>query len=219
MLADHFPLLGLRVRTPRLELRLPDDDQLAALAELAAAGIHEPGTMPFLHPFTEAPPDVVARSVVQHHYRMRGELSPDTWALPLTVLWNGTVAGMQALEATEFAVTRQVGSGSWLGRDHQGKGIGTEMRAAALHLAFAGLGAEVARSESFDDNPASAAVSRRLGYADDGTARHAVLGRRRIGHRFVLTREAWERHRSVDVAIDGLEPCLPLLGADGPPTT
>ncbi|GAA1200724.1 GNAT family N-acetyltransferase [Prauserella alba] len=218
MLADHFPLLGLRVRTPRLELRLPDDDQLAALAELAAGGIHEPDTMPFLHPFTDAPPDVVARSVVQHHYRARGELGPDKWTLPLTVLSGGTVVGTQGLNAAEFSVTLEVGSGSWLGRDHQGKGIGTEMRAAVLHLAFAGLGAEIARSESFDGNPASAGVSRRLGYADDGTARHAVGGRCRTGHRFVLTREAWERHRTVDVTIDGLEPCLPLLGADGPPT-
>ncbi|MBB3663206.1 RimJ/RimL family protein N-acetyltransferase [Prauserella sediminis] len=215
MLADHFPFLGLRVRTPRLELRLPDEDQLAALAELAAGGIHEPDTMPFLTPFTDAPPDVVARSVVQHHYRMRGELTQDKWALPLTVLSGGIVVGQQSLEATEFAVTHEIGSGSWLGRDYQGTGIGTEMRAAVLHLAFAGMGAEVARSESFDDNPASARVSRKLGYADDGTARHAVLGRRRTGHRFVLTREAWERHQAVDVAIDGLEPCLPLLGADG----
>ncbi|GAA1242758.1 GNAT family protein [Prauserella halophila] len=216
-MAGHFPLVGLRVRTPRLELRLPDDDQLAALAELAAVGIHEPDTMPFVTPFTDAPPDVVARSVVQHHYRMRGELVPDKWVLPLTVLSGGTVVGTQDLEATEFAVTRQVGSGSWLGREHQGQGIGTEMRAAALHLAFAGLGAELARSESFDGNAASTGVSRKLGYADDGTAHHAVLGRRRTGHRFVLTRETWERHRSVDVTIDGLEPCLPLLGADDPP--
>lgn len=212
--ADHFPLLGLRVRTPRLELRLPDDDQLAALADLAVAGIHPPDEMPFRTPFTDAPPDVLARSVLQRHYRLRSEIAPETWVLPLVVLWDGVVVGTQSLQATDFAVTREVSTASWLGRAHQGKGAGTEMRAAVLHLAFAGLGAGTARSESFEDTPTSMAVSHKLGYADDGTATHAVRGRRRIARRLLLTRAVWEERRSVDVAIAGLEPCLPLLGAD-----
>ncbi|MCW2861495.1 MAG: hypothetical protein JWP48_3203 [Actinoallomurus sp.] len=33
MLVDHFPLLGLRLTTPRLELRLPSPAQLATLAQ------------------------------------------------------------------------------------------------------------------------------------------------------------------------------------------
>ncbi len=41
------PLYRLRVRTPRLELRLPDDDALEQLYEIAAAGIHPPEEMPF----------------------------------------------------------------------------------------------------------------------------------------------------------------------------
>lgn len=36
------PLYGLRVRTPRLELRLPDDDELVELFTLAETGIHPP---------------------------------------------------------------------------------------------------------------------------------------------------------------------------------
>lgn len=32
MLIDHWPLLGLRLTTPHLELRLPGEDELAALA-------------------------------------------------------------------------------------------------------------------------------------------------------------------------------------------
>lgn len=213
MLAEVFPLAGLRLRTPRLELRVPDDAQLAALADLAVAGIHPPGEMPFLHPFTDAAPDALARSVVQRHYRIRSEVTHESWTLPLTVLHNGTVVGTQGLQATDFAVTREVGSGSWLGRAHQGQSIGTEMRAAVLHLAFAELGADTARSESFEDTPTSMAVSHKLGYADDGTATYSVQGRRRTARRLLLTREAWQRHRTVEVTVEGLAPCLPLLGA------
>jgi len=57
-----------------------------------------------------------------------------------------------------------VSTGSWLGMRHQGKGFGTEMRAAILMLAFDHLGAKTARSSAFTDNPRSLAVSRRLGY-------------------------------------------------------
>ena len=41
---------------------------------------------------------------------------------------------------------RTVGTGSWLGRPYQGRGIGKEMRGAVLALAFDGLGAEVAET-------------------------------------------------------------------------
>ena len=50
MLIDHWPLLGLRIVTPRLELRLPSGDELAELAELAAEGVHAPDRMPFASP-------------------------------------------------------------------------------------------------------------------------------------------------------------------------
>jgi hypothetical protein len=37
---------------------------------------------------------------------------------------------------------REFESGSWLGREHQGRGLGKEMREATLHLGFEGLGAD-----------------------------------------------------------------------------
>jgi RimJ/RimL family protein N-acetyltransferase len=87
------------------------------------------------------------------------------------------------------------------------------MRAAVLHLAFAGLGAERAESAAFSDNPASAAVSRALGYAEDGTEVKIVRDQARLSIRFLLTRDAWLASNRIEVGIEGLEPCLPLLGA------
>jgi hypothetical protein len=47
---------------------------------------------------------------------------------------------------------------------------GAEMRAAVLHLAFAGLGTAEAVSGAFEDNLAFHAVSRKLGYERAGSA-------------------------------------------------
>jgi hypothetical protein len=43
MTMTHWPLTGLRLRTPRLELRLPALADLDELAGLAAEGLHDPG--------------------------------------------------------------------------------------------------------------------------------------------------------------------------------
>ncbi|HYS40913.1 MAG TPA: GNAT family N-acetyltransferase [Pseudonocardiaceae bacterium] len=212
MLVDHFPLVGLRLVTPRLELRLPNPDELAELAELAVSGIHDPDTMPFWEPWTDQPPTEVARHVVQHHWRRLGAWSAEDWALDLVVFHDGAVAGMQTIRARDLAITREVSTGSWLGSRFQGKGIGTEMRAAVLHLAFAGLGAAEAVSLAFDHVGASLAVSRKLGYQPDGFDRVVVRGALTIDRRQRLTRSAWEQHRTVPVTIDGLTPCLGLFG-------
>ena len=45
------------------------------------------------------------------------------------------------MSAHDYPVLREVSTFSWVGVRHHGRGIGTEMWAAALHLAFAGLGA------------------------------------------------------------------------------
>jgi RimJ/RimL family protein N-acetyltransferase len=86
------------------------------------------------------------------------------------------------------------------------------MRAAVLHLAFAGLGVQEAVSAAFEYNAASQAVSRKLGYHADGIERRVIRGAGSIERRLRLTRAAWERLRTVPVTIDGLAPCLPLLG-------
>lgn len=212
MLTDHWPLTGLRVNTPRLELRLPSEEELGELADLAAEGIHAADRMPFLVPWTDLPPAERARSVVQHHWLRLGDWAPDNWALNLCVFEGGRVVGLQALAARDFAVLRQVSTASWLGLRHQGQGIGTEMRAAALHLAFAGLGAVDALSGALEDNPSSFAVSGKLGYESDGVEQRAVRGRRATLRRLRLPRAGWEAHQSVPVTITGLAPCVRLFG-------
>jgi RimJ/RimL family protein N-acetyltransferase len=211
--ARHWPLFSLRVRTERLELRLPSDEDLAALADVAASGIHPFNEMPFLRPWTRDASPARERNMLKFHWGCRANWSAESWAANFAVIQDGEVIGSQGIVATEFAVTRTVSSGSWLGQAFQGRGIGTEMRAAVLHFAFEGLGAIEVVSSAFIENPASAAVSRKLGYELDGTEVHAVEGLRRIAQRFRLTRERWEATERIPVTIEGLEPCLDLFGA------
>jgi RimJ/RimL family protein N-acetyltransferase len=105
-----------------------------------------------------------------------------------------------------------VKTGSWLGRDFQGRALGKEMRAVVLALAFDGLGAEVAETEAFVDNAASAGVSRSLGYEPNGIGRLAPLGEPRETLRFRMTREMWRSCERPPVTIEGLEGCLELFG-------
>ncbi|WP_326677398.1 GNAT family N-acetyltransferase [Streptomyces sp. NBC_01237] len=212
MTPRHWPLYGLRVRTPRLELRLPGPDLLDALASVAAEGVHAPDSMPFTVPWTEGEPDEIGRTVYQHVLATVANWSVRDWTLSLAVLHEGEVVGRQDVSGREFGVTREVATGSWLGLAHQGRGIGTEMRAAVLHLAFAGLGARYATSGAVSDNARSLGVSRRLGYVPDGLDVEAVRGESLTVRRLRLDRERWEQHRSVEVTVEGLDACRADFG-------
>jgi RimJ/RimL family protein N-acetyltransferase len=218
-LVEIWPLFGLRVVSGDLELRLPDDSDLVALGDLAAAGLHDPDVMPFFEPWTDLPVEARRRSVLQWNWRARGEWTPENWRLDLVAVVDGEVVGSQGLHAEKFAALGEVETGSWLARHLQGRGIGTRMRTAVLHLAFAGLGARAARSGAFTDNPASLRVSEKLGYRPDGTESHAPRGEAATMVRLLLTRQDWEAGPRPEVTIENLEPCLALFGAGGPRLT
>ncbi|MGW8374575.1 GNAT family protein [Streptomyces sp. ODS28] len=207
----HWPLYALRLRTPRLELRVPGLPLLDRLAEVAAAGLHPAGEMPFTVPWSEEA-DGRGQRVFQHVLGTIAQWTPQNWSLSLAVLHEGDVVGRQDLTASDFAVVREAETGSWLGLPYQGRGIGTEMRAAALHLAFEGLGAERMTSAAMTDNARSLAVSEKLGYAPDGVRTVAVRGERRTLQRLLLTRDRWKRHRTVPVEMAGLEECREMFG-------
>ncbi|MEV5988824.1 GNAT family N-acetyltransferase [Streptomyces sp. NPDC052051] len=211
-LLTHWPLAGLRLTTPRLELRLPNLDDLAALASLAADGVHDPAVQPFNVAWTDVTPEQRAQNVLQYHWRCWSEWQPENWVLNLAVVREGIVVGTQGISARDFSVRREVGTGSWLGRAYHRQGLGTEMRAAVLHLAFAGLGAQHAVSGAYADNTASLTVSRKLGYQEDGIERHAVRAKPAVLHRLRLTAEQWQQHRLAPVKVEGLSECLPWFG-------
>ncbi len=212
MASSRWPLADLRLQTPELELRWPSRNDLDALADLAAVGVHDPDVQPFMVAWTDASPEERARSTLQYHWSRWGSWKPSDWMLELAVIRDAVVVGSQGVGGRDFAVLREVHTGSWLGRRYQRQGIGTQMRAAVLQLAFDGLGAQCAVSAAFEDNLASLRVSSKLGYRDDGIERHLVRGRPALIRRLRLERADWQASRTIPVQIQGLPPCLPLFG-------
>ena len=134
-------MYGIRVRTPRLELRLGDTAELRQLATLAERGIHPPDEMPFAIAWTDAIGEPgFADGFLEYHHASLRDWAPERWTLNLLVWEAGTLVGTQGVMADRFAADRTVESGSWLGRAQQGRGLGTEMRAAAIELAIRGSG-------------------------------------------------------------------------------
>jgi RimJ/RimL family protein N-acetyltransferase len=216
--ASFWPLFDLVVRTPRLELRLPREAEFTALIDLADAGIHDPDTMPFFVPWTDLESGPRARETAKWLWSHRANWSPDKWTFTAGVFVNGEPVGMQDVGAENFRAVRSVETGSWLGRAYQGQGLGREMREAILHLAFAGLDAQEALSGAFEDNAASLATSRAVGYEENGEAR----GQRRDASgrtvRFRMGRDAWDKRRRNDIEIVALDSCLDMFVSPPPAT-
>lgn len=196
-----WPLHALSLTVDDLLLRVMTEGDALALGEVVPDDVTGDPTHPDL-----------GHRVEQTYWRHMAQWRAEDWVLPFTVLHDGALVGVQALEGKDFAVRRVVDSYSWLLTGARGQGVGKRMRTAVLDLAFRGLGAEYAISEAYADNAASLGVSRSLGYAPNGfgvVKRDDGSGPVRMEH-VVLTRAGWEPPWPVHIT--GLEPCLPLFG-------
>jgi RimJ/RimL family protein N-acetyltransferase len=204
---DIWPLLGVRLSVSDVELSAIDDSTALDLGRLAASGIHG-DAQPFQRPWTRGTPLEVARNVYTYQSGLRSRCGPEQWALEFAARLDGTLIGVQALEAEDFPTTRSAASGSWLGRDWQGRGIGTLLRIAILSFAFDGLGANEVRTAAWADNAASNAVTRKLGYEPNGEQVLDREGSATVLKRYRLDRATWER-RPLElrqhVQMDGLD--------------
>ncbi len=216
LLADIFPPLGLRVEAGPLVLRPITDELLPALVELSMAGVHEPGQMPFLYPWTEAPAAEQPFNYAKFHWGVRSNWRPDLWDLEFAVEYEGRLVGCQGFLTGCYPVTRTGETGSWLGQEFQGRGIGTAMRKAICAFVFDHLDAEEVTSAAYTDNPASNAVSRKVGYRPNGVQRKTRrLGEWHPSQQWVLTPENLVRGPKLTVA--GVQAFRKFIGLDESP--
>ncbi|HET7068866.1 MAG TPA: GNAT family protein [Nocardioides sp.] len=205
----EWPFFALRIVSGKVLLRGVTDGDLDPL--VAAL----PGDLeldPHLERFAPLP-EVRDRErrLVAGLWRHRGLWSPSSWCLDLVVEHAGRVVGIQSLEGDDFPTLRTVDSASWLEPGMRGRGLGTAMRAGIMALAFGHLGADAAVSSAEHSNAASLAVSRRLGYVDNGVGRvHGAQGAVDLQY-LRLSRESW-RASGFTAEVTGVERCLPWFG-------
>ncbi|RTL61909.1 MAG: N-acetyltransferase [Pseudonocardiaceae bacterium] len=214
---EAWPLRHLVLRTPRLELRPDDDAGLDELVAVGYRGVHPSEQMPFHVPWTDADPRYLGRGMLQHFWQQRSALAPENWAVHFLVRFEGRVVGVQTMRAKDFAGRRTIDSGSWIGMEVQGRGIGTEMRAAVLAFAFDHLGATRATSAAFADNARSLRVSDKLGYRRTGTATVVRRGEPTEEVQVAITPDEFLRP-GWTLTVDGYPACAGLLGAGQPPS-
>jgi len=212
MANDHWPLFDLEVQTPRLTLRYLDDTLAGGLVAVASRGVHDPTVMPFTVPWTDLPSPQMEQEAMRFYSRTRADIRPDAWNLQFAVIVDGDVIGSCDLMASDFVTLRQFTTGSWLGREFQGLGLGKEMRMASLTLGFEGLDAEFAQTGLWHDNAPSLGVTRSLGYIEDGRRRELRRGVPDEMVGFRMPRAHWETIRRDDIEIHGKPSARAFLG-------
>lgn len=214
VLADLWPPFHIRIKTTRLTLRLPNEIEIARLAELAAQGVHREDERPFLHPWAEGSSEDRARFVLRQHWFKLSSWTPTSWCLGLGAFLSTSddPLGVVTLCSEDFAVTREVTTSSWLGLRHQRHGFGTEARTGLLTLAFDHLGATDATTEVFPDNHSSQGVSRKLGYLADGISRDPRDGEVVVSDRLRLTVDRWQAVERRHITVTGVDEALGMFG-------
>lgn len=210
---DHryWPMFDLRLTTDHLQLRHLTEADLGPMAAILPDDLEQNPSATW-YPGLNRDKN---RRVVMHqdYWRARGTWRPESWELSFAVFRDGELIGHQGLEGDHFVTLRTVDSSSFLIPAMRGRGLGKQMRAAVLALAFGSLGARYAITSAWTDNGASLGVSRALGYVDNGvTAHRRDDGAGEMAH-MRLTHEQWLASgwaSWVDVA--GVDECMAFFG-------
>mgnify|MGYP001545028395 CR=1 FL=1 len=207
---ELFPPRGLRITSGPLELRGIGEPEMLALLDVVRDGVHDPATMPFSFPWTDAPADELPLNYLQWWSRHVTDWTPAAWSIDLAAVWEGEVVGVQGVTTRDFLVTRGGETGSWVGRRFHGRGIGTAMRRAWVAFLFGHLGFEYVTSSAFVDNAASLRVSEKLGYRPNGSVWYARRGERAECRRLLLRREDFTG--APPIAVEGVEAARRFIG-------
>lgn len=212
-------LYGLRIRTPRVELRIPTNSDIKLLHRVARGGVHDTSVMPFEDGWTDRAEPDFGRNMQAELRQGRNSLGRAQWNVPFIVRardTGGTAIGVQWLHATD--VPGQVETSMWLAQRVQGKGYGREMTAAALGFAFDHLRIDEAVAGAFAFNEAARSVARAFGFTE--TPGDALVNRGEPAEYVRLTLDA-ATYRAlaepVPVQVSGFDRVQAMFPATQPP--
>lgn len=211
-LSELCPLTKVKVETERLILRQVRTVQDAVeAADLASQGIYE-GTCPFRVDWASASPLVVAQRVFRQQLKNMAADHADP-SISLTVYLKSLllpVIGKANIECIDVD-SSSAETGSWLGREFQGRGYGTEARNAVLSLVFA-LGLDRSNTFVYQSNAASQRVTEKVGGYVLEDIDHSNGRENDPTLRYTMTRRAWEAVPRPEVVISGMQDARAVLG-------
>lgn len=215
---ELHPPFGLVLQCGPVEMHPVRMEEIPTLLELISGGIVSPDVPhhPMMVPFALGEDTMERRRAsVRFWWSTWTDARPEKWSFPMTVMRAGEIVGVQDISAEDFPALRSATTGSWLGVRHHGRGTGTLMRQAICMFAFDHLEARELHSGAFHDNARSIAVSRGVGYQDNGRE----LGRRATGEvdEHVLMRLLPHQLRRPEYPLEvtGLEPFKAFIGLEG----
>lgn len=214
-LADVFPPFGVRLRCGDVTLAGTTPEHVPELIAAAKDGVYDLGSglpMPFVFDWPSLPDQDL--NMWQHVWSSWGKFTPDVWMLKLSVIVDGRAIGCQdVINNNSFLTTRVLETGSWIGLQYQGGGIGTRIRQMVAMLCFDYLGAEELVSGYIDGNVKSAGVSRKVGYVQNGVRRLPSGDSYRVERLVRLTPDALVRPAE-PLEVEGLEAFRRFIGLD-----
>ena len=167
------PLYDIRLRTPRLELRLGMPDEIDALGRLAQQGIHPPEEMPFAVAWSDRIGEPTFPDEFRgYHAGLLTAWRPDAWRIDFLVWEHGSLVGAQGISGTDSRASepsRRAHGGAQPTRDGESAPRCAPPRRS--RWIFRGLGAVAATSGWLEGNASSARVSEKLGYREQERAR------------------------------------------------
>jgi RimJ/RimL family protein N-acetyltransferase len=176
--------MAVELRTPRLVLRPPENEDAARIAALADN--YEIARMLTTLPSPYGIEDAI--TFLDHQANERRESSGFHFAITLAGDFIG-MTGVHRIRSADFEF------GYWLGASYWGKGYATEAGRALLAYAFETLELERIVSGHFMDNPDSGRVLQKLGFRYTGfSMRHCrARGGEVLSRNMALERSQWKK--------------------------
>lgn len=207
---EHFK--DLKVKTPLIQLRVGTPSELTQLGEVAEKFVVSPSQLGLKSNFRSEwdglPPSKRNAFIVERQQMAWENFSLKKWNFPFIVFCEGEVIGEVFLRSQNFRENRIFSTVGWLGEPWRNKGLGLEVRSAAIHFGFGALSAERTLAHFFQESEQALNISKKLSYSLSGAVLCITQSRdirRMLFYR--LNRRLWEgRIKREDIEMEGM--CL-----------
>src|SRR5579863_7202395 len=135
-------LYNVKIITPRLVMRVPNEKGIKELAEVLTNGIQKEGQPHFMEDNLYGKSlDENIKGLQEFVEKSIQEWNKDDWHIPFAIFSEEKPIGLVTMFSHNFPITQGFGVSYWIGLSYQGKGLGTEAFQGILSFGFNGLNA------------------------------------------------------------------------------